>query len=163
MAFGRIDPAQLSGAALRTWYLRSPMEIEREREAAENLRYDDFVESIRLAHRPGDHNSDPRGVQLAATIDGICVACHRGSQKLPPIRRVEPPGGGGQPPHAGAGRASKGPPPQCAEQYNRDSSICRRQPNAASREMCWRTAAEREAYCIKSKGEIGWPSLFTHD
>ena len=42
MAFGQIDPARLSGEALRRWYLRSPTEIEDERSAAAERKYDAF-------------------------------------------------------------------------------------------------------------------------
>lgn len=52
-------------------------------------------------------------------------------------------------------------PKQCAVQYENDSSICRRLPAAAARQRCWKSAAGREAYCIKSKGEVGYPRLIT--
>ncbi len=34
MAYGQIDPARLDGDALTRWYLRSPADIEEERQAA---------------------------------------------------------------------------------------------------------------------------------
>lgn len=37
-----VDPMTLTGEALRRWYLRSPAEIEREREVAKQRRYDDY-------------------------------------------------------------------------------------------------------------------------
>lgn len=37
-----------------------------------------------------------------------------------------------------------------------------RQPNNVARAMCRESAMERYAYCIKSKGEVGRPRLFTH-
>jgi hypothetical protein len=42
MAYGQIDPARLAGEALTRWYLRSPADIERERQAAAAQNYDDF-------------------------------------------------------------------------------------------------------------------------
>jgi hypothetical protein len=42
MAYGQIDPARLDGDALRTWYLRSPADIEDERRRAADVRYDAF-------------------------------------------------------------------------------------------------------------------------
>jgi hypothetical protein len=42
MAYGQIDPAQLDGDALTQWYLRSPDEIEQERQEAAAQRYRDF-------------------------------------------------------------------------------------------------------------------------
>jgi hypothetical protein len=42
MAYSQIDPARLEGDALTNWYLRSPDDIEQERQAAAARRYDDF-------------------------------------------------------------------------------------------------------------------------
>jgi hypothetical protein len=42
MAFGQIDPARLNGDALRRWYMRSPADIEQERQQAAAQRYEDF-------------------------------------------------------------------------------------------------------------------------
>jgi len=42
MADRRIDPARLQGEALRKWYLRSPAELEQDRQAAYAQRHDDF-------------------------------------------------------------------------------------------------------------------------
>jgi hypothetical protein len=42
MPLKRVNPAELSGEALRRWYLRSPDEIEQQRQAAEDERYRDF-------------------------------------------------------------------------------------------------------------------------
>jgi hypothetical protein len=36
------DPESLEGDALRRWYLRSPAEVEQERQAAADRRYQDF-------------------------------------------------------------------------------------------------------------------------
>jgi len=42
MAYGQIDPARLEGDALTQWYLRSPDDIEQERQEAAAQRYRDF-------------------------------------------------------------------------------------------------------------------------
>ena len=42
MAYSQIDPARLEGDALTRWYLRSPAEVEQERQAAAAQKYDDF-------------------------------------------------------------------------------------------------------------------------
>jgi hypothetical protein len=42
MAFEQIDPGALEGDALRRWYMRSPAEIEQERQRAAAQRYEDF-------------------------------------------------------------------------------------------------------------------------
>jgi len=42
MAFGQIDPARLQSEALKRWYLRSPAEIEEEREQKAASTYDAF-------------------------------------------------------------------------------------------------------------------------
>jgi len=40
----QVDPARLEGEALRRWYLRSPEDLELERQAAEAQRYDTFFD-----------------------------------------------------------------------------------------------------------------------
>jgi hypothetical protein len=42
MAERQIDPSRLQGEALQRWYLRSPQDLEQERQAAAAQRYDDF-------------------------------------------------------------------------------------------------------------------------
>ena len=42
MAFRPVDPSSLQGEALSRWYLRSPDEIEQERQAAQARRYNSF-------------------------------------------------------------------------------------------------------------------------
>lgn len=41
-----IDPSELEGDDLTNWYLRSPAEVEAEREGARQDQYDSFVRSI---------------------------------------------------------------------------------------------------------------------
>jgi hypothetical protein len=42
VAFSPVDPSSLQGEALNRWYLRSPDEIEQERQAAQAQKYDAF-------------------------------------------------------------------------------------------------------------------------
>jgi hypothetical protein len=42
MSLGQIDPARLQGDALTQWYLRSPADVERERQEAAARRYQNF-------------------------------------------------------------------------------------------------------------------------
>jgi hypothetical protein len=49
MAYGQIDPARLDGDALTRWYLRSPTDIEQERQADAAQRYADFLGVDRAA------------------------------------------------------------------------------------------------------------------
>jgi len=53
MPSAAVDPSRLQGDALRQWYLRSPQDIERERQAEAAQRYDAFF------GRPGGAGIDP--------------------------------------------------------------------------------------------------------
>jgi hypothetical protein len=83
MAIGQIDPARLEGDALRRWYLRSPADIEGEREQAAALRYRDFFGAVRspvraMSLRPSDsptpievgNKSEATSLQLSEGRDG---------------------------------------------------------------------------------------------
>jgi hypothetical protein len=204
MAGGQIDPARLDGDALTQWYLRSPAEIEQERQAAAAQRYADFFGTT---GEPGSQTSgispdrslpDPNGSQsghagvervgpdgrfddgvyrpgqddaqltpTAATIWN-CPTCHGVVPPAPiPVpllplywkfSKFPPPGG---PPSSEEGSSAGNHPPQCAIQYDNDSNVCREVPKADARQRCWKSAADREAYCIHSKGEVGYPNLIT--
>jgi RHS repeat-associated protein len=52
-------------------------------------------------------------------------------------------------------------PKQCEIQYDNDSEICRYLPTNGARGRCWESAAERQAHCIQTNGEVGWPPLIT--
>ena len=52
MPDGWTDPAGLDGDALTKWYLRSPADIEQERQAASDQRYQDFFYGLQ---RNGAH------------------------------------------------------------------------------------------------------------
>jgi hypothetical protein len=47
MAESQVDPARLHGEELRRWYMRSPAEIEEERQAAAQRRYDSYFGGTR--------------------------------------------------------------------------------------------------------------------
>jgi hypothetical protein len=65
MAYGQIDPARLDGDALTRWYLRSPADIEQERQQAAAQRYEDFFGGNGAA----DDRSDAPGTQSSPGID----------------------------------------------------------------------------------------------
>lgn len=115
--------------------------------------------------------ANPRGFMDYWGFKG-CQNCHGyRPETLPPYGGHSPfpsdysPRSGGS---GGSGRRPEGEgsggknPKQCAVQYENDSDICRRVPAAAVRRRCWTSAAGREAYCIKSKGEVGYPRLITN-
>ena len=65
MAERQIDPSRLQGEALQRWYLRSPQDIEQDRQAVAAQRYDDFFRAIpgadidpRMSRRPTSHIQD---------------------------------------------------------------------------------------------------------
>jgi hypothetical protein len=179
MAYGQIDPARLEGDDLTRWYLRSPAEIERARQIAAAQRYDDFFGSPD-SRQPSLNEDTSAGLALAsetqfapakqlAAAPWFCKSCHAGS---PPaaISEARPPPPF-VPPHAtrwspgptlAPRRPAKPHPPQCAMQNMRDSRICAQEPGDALKSVCLESAAEREAHCIASDGEINWPPLQTH-
>jgi hypothetical protein len=175
MPYTAVDPARLSGDALDAWYRRSPLDIERERQAAERARYKAFfgtgansdeqpdTAAVSFGGRSDDHGSSP--VQLASS-SWNCSSCHGGSSPpLPPITLPPPPvlpfpwsvvtsfrDGS-------AGGASKPPPPdrkQCDMQERRDSDVCGRQPNRKVEAVCRERSAVRNAHCL-STGEVDRP------
>ncbi len=93
--------------------------------------------------------------------NSICQACH-GPSVLPPPPPVlyrPPRSPGGNPPSPGGGESSGQNPKQCAVQYENDASICRWVPGMDARRRCWESATRREAHCIQTKGEVGFPDL----
>jgi hypothetical protein len=132
----------------------------------------DGVRRWGLGGSPGDGVYRPAqgGVEKSAVAANVrnCVGCHQGLPPVPvPLPLVPlfrgipsfPPSG--QPPGSGEGNSAGNNPPQCAIQYDNDSNICRWLPGRDARRRCWESAAEREAYCIKSKGRVGSPPLIT--
>ena len=49
MAWREVNPAELEGEELRRWYLRSPEEIERQRQATAEVEYRAFFGGLRPA------------------------------------------------------------------------------------------------------------------
>lgn len=107
--------------------------------------------------------------RISAESDS-CVSCHGavpppinlpppfGTFPLPPVVLPFLPNGSGG---SGGGAPGGKNPKQCAMQYENDSYICNGLDGAAARRHCWESAAQREAHCIKSRGEIGIPPLIT--
>lgn len=123
----------------------------------------------RVPNRIGSHGASRSGAcqsakGWAAPKGGVnCVSCHgRIAPQVPsPFPWTNPPATRNmlQTPPADPPR---GPPKQCEIQNARDTEICTRQPNPTARAMCHESASERLQYCIKTKGEVGHPRLFTH-
>ena len=178
---GPLDPASLSGEALKQWYLRSSSDIERERQALADNRYKTFFNAAPAhplaAKRQATAVAEPRKLQSAAWRNAVkvpasrgpgshdCLSCHGRSTPppspfpwptwaTPPALRDAPSTPRSDPP--------KGPPKQCEIQHQNDTEICGRQPNNVARAMCRESAMERYAYCTKTRGEVGHPRLFTH-
>lgn len=70
MADGRTDPARLNGAALTRWYIRSPEEVQAEKDAAEQRKHNAFVASIREVER------EPEDGGFQSPIDMAKYALH---------------------------------------------------------------------------------------
>ena len=176
-----LDPASLHGEALTRWYQRSPQDIELERQTLADDRYAAFFGAPQpkptIAARPAAAAVSPlrgqrAGWRSAATAPapqrpGLhdCVSCHGRAPPPPPVfpwpARPMPPAMRDAP-STPRGEPPKGPPKQCDIQHRNDTETCGRQPNNVARAMCRESAMERYTYCIKSKGEVGHPRLFTH-
>src|SRR4051794_32925867 len=93
-----IDPSELEGADLINWYTRSPEDVEAEREAARQDRYDAFINSIGGAATADDGSAaeapapisgvDQEGSQNAIGTD---VASGDGDKGLVKARYLRPP------------------------------------------------------------------------
>ena len=112
-----------------------------------------------------NHASDTGPRQQVAAKGGFCAACHGPGVAPPPPAMASPsdwprwtPG-----PNATARKPSKPHPTQCAQQNMNDSRICSRESGDAWKSVCLQSASDREAHCIASDGEVGWPPLQTHD
>ncbi len=106
MPDGSIDPESLEGDALGSWYMRSPAEIEQERQAAAAKRYQDFFYgSSGTDPDPGfaremlqpDHDVDPGFAMSFPSLRPVAAQVRRqvfadGGPARPPGRRL-----GGQP------------------------------------------------------------------
>jgi hypothetical protein len=120
---------------------------------------------LQLAAAPGRSFWDYWGVPGCANCHGYAPGTlppNGGHFPLPPNaipRSGNPNGGSGSAGSDGSGSGRN--PPQCAVQYDNDSEICRSLNAPDARQRCWASAAQREGYCIRSKGEVGYPSLVT--
>lgn len=107
------------------------------------------------------------GATAAVTGAADCLSCHGRARPPAPFPFPFPspwiyPPANRDIPKTPPADAPRGPPKQCDIQNARDTEICTRQPNNTAKAMCHESASERYAYCIKSKGEVGHPHLFTH-
>jgi hypothetical protein len=69
VAFSPVDPSRLQGEALNRWYLRSPDEIEQERQAAQAQKYDAFYSRTEPVDSPTT-SPDPAYQGSNAAIGG---------------------------------------------------------------------------------------------
>ncbi len=169
MALGQIDPARLEGDALRNWYRRSPIELERDKATRTLKTYNQFKSNIKFGTPPQVAAQSPRPAPMKSApaqsapkrfwdywgVPG-CSNCHGYTpDTLPPI--------GGHLPSApnysprtgsGSGSAPRRERRQCDQQYESDSEVCR---DAKSR-ICWENAANRLGHCSQT-GEVGFPPL----
>lgn len=123
--------------------------------------------ATQVAARPMGFSPTSAGVTAAVTGAADCVSCHGRARPPAPFPFPFPtpwtfPPANRDIPKSPPADAPRGPPKQCDIQNARDTEICTRQPNPTARAMCHESASERYAYCIKSKGEVGHPRLFTH-
>lgn len=76
MARNPIDPARLSGEALTRWYLRTPAQIEAERDRAEAQRWQDYHRETQRRQSAAEHSE--RVKTAAASEDDLYVATGSG-------------------------------------------------------------------------------------
>lgn len=112
----------------------------------------------------GDANDHQTGMRLAAS-GSFCAACHSSGLPPPPPVLANPPDWPRWTPGPDLTprKPAKPHPAQCAMQNMRDSRICSREPGDAWKSVCLQSASDREAHCIATDGEVGWPPLETHD
>jgi hypothetical protein len=187
MAYGQIDPARLEGDALTRWYLRSPTDIEQERQGAAAQSYDDFFgrtdeapdqrdgASINPSPAQGglgnwgagaspsyavyrpDHDS-ANWTEVAANSP-TCANCH---SLLPPLAPIPIPFGPllrRIPSFPQSGRPEDDRK-QCEIQDRNDRQICGRQPSEQDRAICHASASVRWKNCLRT-GHVDDPALDT--
>jgi hypothetical protein len=159
MALSQVDPARLQGDNLRLWYLRSPSDIEQDRERSQVERYRAFFEGLRPT------SNMPISAAAQQANNELCAACHGPHVAPPPPAMANPPDWPRWTPgpNPTQRKPAKPHPLQCAQQNMNDSRICSREPGNAWKSVCFESASAREAHCIASDGEVGWPPLQTHD
>lgn len=138
--------------ALKRWYLRSPLDIERERQATQQQRYDTFFQG-------GEARPAPQWQELATTptasagVDPrICLSCHWGG--VPPLPSQGPFSfeGQPQPPSKPPERDRK----QCEMQHDNDMEMCSHLKDRRSIQTCRSRAMIRYSHCRRT-GEVGSP------
>jgi len=113
-----------------------------------------------------NQGADGRDHTQFAANSWNCAGCHSGPAPTPPPSGSRPsplPYATPWTPKSPPRKTSKPHPRQCAMQNMNDSRICSREPGDAWKSVCLQSASDREAHCIASDGEIGWPPLQTHD
>ena len=70
MAFSPVDPASLQGEALNRWYLRSPDEVDQQRQAAQAQGYEAFFARTEPAEPPTTSPTPAYQDSSPATVDG---------------------------------------------------------------------------------------------
>lgn len=83
MAYGQIDPARLEGDALTRWYLRSPADIEQERQAGTAQRYADFFGGDSALSQAPDQAGQDAGV-AAGTVSRPMLVTAVPNPRQPP-------------------------------------------------------------------------------
>ena len=91
-----IDPSELEGDELAIWYGRSPAEVEAEREAVRQDRYERFVRGAQAASGTSEAGPGERSGQLEDSLDGFFGNMLRGAvdqadrqREAAPKQRIE--------------------------------------------------------------------------
>lgn len=106
-------------------------------------------------------DAQPMSAAQPTQLPHVCKACHGTflpplpPPGFPPAMRRGSSGGDG----AGSPSGPRENPKQCHVQYEHDSRTCGRLKDWVARENCRANASDRMAYCIRTKGEVGWPPL----
>jgi hypothetical protein len=69
-----IDPGSLEGDALRQWYLRSPADVERERQEAAARRYQDFFHGSAPGNDPDPQFDDEAPASSQGIASGLATS-----------------------------------------------------------------------------------------
>jgi hypothetical protein len=163
MPLGQIDPARLSGEALRAWYSRTPSQIEDQRRQESDAQYRAFFEGVN-PDRFDDQISSSQSLLQASNPFPFwgrsCQNCHGGpSPTFPPFGRPAP-----LPPTIDPRVGPRGKPrprnsDACDRQLAADNRICERQPTSRYQGICYGSAMERYANCLG--GRPDFPELDT--
>ena len=184
MPYNPIDPASLEGEDLTNWYLRSPQEIEQQRQAAAQQRYSDFFyggsSGRAINGSPHSHGYSPSAADAdlrdvsAPVLDAAsylasagpapeatCPACHGSMPHLPSGWNPFFPSWPITRDIIGGGGGSKPPEPgrkQCEIQAQNDARVCNGIGNNRRRAGCFEQLEKRRSHC-QLTGEVGEPDL----